>query len=821
MELSERTTRIVLGAMVALFVLRLASHLGTDRLAGDEAQICAVAARTVAHGGPLYGNALTNYGPLSYSLVACVFRVAGLYATTAVRAVEVAWWAATALAVYAAARTVMGRAASLAAAGAYVLAAANPGFHEIRGEPLTGLPLAAAVGLAVRGLSRRRPLELALAGAAVGVAFLAKQQAAMALPAVAALPLLAWGWRRPWKEAWLAALRGALVVAGFAAVIGAVWLYYALRGAGHHFAYCVWSYNWELIRSLSPSGASLPPLPYVWWRVARYMSNEAWLPVALVGGVVGLCWRGPGQGGLPQGVPWRAWVASLVLLLGAMVWAACPRVTTEPSPYSYVHYQSLFYVPMCLLIGVCVEAGSRGRGKGLLLAAALGLALAYVLVPAARRWGGTLTFLAAQLRVPDVWGLLATGATLAAAGWLLGGRRAAWAAPPVWLAMYLGARQSLGSEGSHLAATTAMAALGLLWQASRRRSLALALAAGVVHAGACVLDWEPQVGLAAGAAVWVLAQAHLSRAERLALAAAYLSLIVAVGVALVAFGLTGVRAGEPLWWRLLSWHATLTRWVLACRLGLTLALAGALGVVLLGRGRALLGHPLGLLLCAAGAALVGGIQPGLGAGFLAGAGAAVALAAALAVGLLTQRPGSHLHLAHGGRVRNEDVTPLDGGPLALWGGCAAAALAAVWVGLAPPSGEAPNATQVQVARAVEAGSPGYVWGPLADMGVYARSRLVPAVPQVGTWMVGPAGAGRPESATLDGLDAALSSRPPRFLACREDMKPSLADLPRFGPILRTRYRAIERLPQGVLYRLVEPPVGEHEQPEAERLRPRD
>jgi len=763
----------------------------------DEARCCATAVRLIEHGGPLYQNALDNYGPALYWFTATVFRVAGNYHMPAVRVAEMLWWAATALVLYATARTMLGRGASLAAAGAFLLTALNPYFQDIRGEPLASLPLAAAVGLCIRGIARRQAWCLALAGAASAAALLTKQQAGLALPVLAAVPLVAWAWRRRERKLWLAAVGSALVVAGFAATVGVVWLSYAVRGAGHAFFYGLWAHNWASLH-LAPAGGYLASVTFLVERVARYSLNEPLVPLAVVGALVGLAWRGPEEG-RTEPVAWRAWVASLTALLGAMWLAASPAGIPAKPLFAYVHYQSLLYVPLCLLVGVCVEAALRLRSEHRSLAAALlAVGVAYVLIPAIRQADTPIFRLRLYPTVVEGWRIAATGAAVVLAGWLLGGRRLLWLAPLLWAVVYLSGPEALGFEGGHLGGAACLAAVGVLWQARQQRSLSLAGLGGVVHAAATWLGSSPQWGLALGAAAWLLVEGSLSRKERWAFAAAYLAPVTILSAMLMSGEARQASGLRLWWWNPDTWNGLGIQWLMAWRLTGTVAVCG---VLLLARNAGgpraawdkVSGSAIALLLLAAIGALAAAPAVHFGSTYLAAVGTATVLAAALSVSLLIGKAGP--------------PSPARAAAL-LTAACLVAGAVALGRGFRAPRAAPFGETHQRLVKAMEPGSPLYVWGSQFETELYLRARAAPAAPQIYTRMVEGVGpppvGGFPHVASLEGLDESLSDSPPPCLVIFPGPGIDLAALPRFGPILRTRYRVVGRLPKATLYRLTTP-----------------
>jgi len=783
---------LVFFAIAGLFILLAGRNLSAPLRTIDEAHCCAAAARLVAAGGPLYGNVLCSKGPVLYWFTAGVFRLCGLYSVPAWRLAAIVWWVATSLVVYGAARTLVGRPAALAASCAFLLAAMNPAFQEIRGESLASLFIAASVGLVVRGVSPGGAMSLFLAGAAAAMATLTKQQAGLVLPVVVAFPVMAWCWRRDEGRLGLAFWRSVLVAGGFVVLVGVVWLGYALRGAGHAFYYCTWAYNWSFLRQC-PAKGFFPPLAFMWGRVARYVSSEALLPLAVVGSVAGLAWKGPDR---PGYIAWRAKVLMLACLLAAMWVAASPAGI--PASSMYVHYQGLLYVPMCLLVGVCVEV-ALGRVRAPLWAVTVGLAVAYILIPATRLSLSAPFRLGLYVRMFGAWRLVLAAALLAAAGWLLRGRRVAGLAFLAWIVAFIAEPALLGWEGHHIAAALGATALGIAWQARHRRALWLVAAAAVVHSASILLDWSPQIGLAAGVAAWLLLDDGLSPLERGTFAGVYLGVVLPV--ALVAFvGVHGSLRELPganfdAWWPAID--AFLSSW----RLAGTLSLGGALLLALGARGlRGVWGRvrssPLGLLVFATIGALVAGLWRPLEPRFVADAGSLSVLTAVLAIELF---------------FRSKGVAPGTRAAILSTSACIVAAAVAVVVGLRSPFVARPTRDRERLAQNLPVGCRAYVWGSVFETELYVRARAIPAVPQIYTWLlegVGPRPPSRgfdyyPPVATLEHLDHALCRALPDYVVICDEMPFSLMDLPSFGPILRKQYYATVSVPTGALFRRIE------------------
>lgn len=798
----------VLAAASLAFIVRQAPCLSVPMLNADEPHFCAVAARVAAHGGPVYGNALATKGPVIYWLAAAVFRVAGPYHMVALRASLVLWWVAAALVLYAAARAAMGRAASLAAAGAFLLTAAHPGFRSLRTEALVSLPLAAAAGLCLRGVARRQAWSLALAGAAAAVAFLTKQPAGLALPVLALCPLLAWatawharrhfgepgGEQAPQPTLAAAVCGAALVVGGFAAMAAAVWLWYVARGAGREFVYCVWSYNWAFARH-TPTGGFLPSPGFLLARVARYVLAEPLLPMALVGGVVGLL------GTRSRAAPgWRACAAMLGLLLAAMWLASSPGDIGVGSPFAYVAYSGLFYAPMCLLVGVAVETARRECSRRDLLIVAATMGVLYLIVFSYRP-ASTLGFRVGHtLSAFALWRVPATVAALLAAAWLFGGWRLLGMAAAVWAALFVSAPAAMGWMGAQLCAALAMVSIGVLWHAVQRNSMGLlSVASAVLAATPFVDDWLPQVGAALGGGAWLWwCGAGEPRRRR------GTALIYAAPATLLGLPLTWVHLRTPggvgQWLRSVADSLPLLgEWLQDARLPCTLALCGVLLAAWTAGGwrgwwSRTRGTRFGLLACVGAGSLGLAALLTVSRSLLATPGAALALAAALALSQLFSRSDA------GGVPRKA--------PLLLLSGCAAAGLAALAVGTADPEPLRLRPPRQRVAEAMRGAPSAYVWGRVFDATLYVASGQPPAAPQVCTWVIPevrgwrlePGAQHPPLVATLEGVDRFLSRHPPACLVAGPEMPP-LDGLPTFGPILATRYRLAATEEEHRVYRL--------------------
>jgi hypothetical protein len=332
-------------------------------------------------------------------------------------------------------------------------------------------------------------------------------------------------------------------------------------------------------------------------------------------------------------------------------------------------------------------------------------------------------------------------------------------------------------------------AVGVVWRAGARRSLALATLAGFAVVAASLVIVRPQFGVAVGAALWLVGHRRLPRAERLVLAAAVLVPPILFGPAIASA--SAVRAWDPAPWsaRLHFWCRATGAWLGRAQPVLALGLFGLLlhrhdrGSA--GQSPSRWGYAGTLLLLSSAGAVAAGLVPGLDVEFRAPAAAAAVVAAAIAL-----------------------AAPPKGGPLLLTSACVVAAVAAAALGSRAPRELEPTSDVARLARAIGPGCRAFVWGTPFDTELYVRARAVPAAPQVLTFMIEGVGApvegkglrGYAPTATLDGLADQLCRQPPEVVVLSDEVPP-IEERPRFAELLRTRYRLVEAAARKRVYRL--------------------
>jgi hypothetical protein len=197
----------------------------------DEGTVTANA-DALARGDVLYRDRITLVAPLSYELVAAGYRWFGAHVAVG-RGLQAALFAGCVLLSFAVLRRTAGF--GWAFAGALLLLALKPlgylSWTIANYSPLGLFALLLALAALARWLDERRRADLALAGLASGLVFVAKQNlAAVAALAVGASVLAAWWASPPRRLGSLFASAGLLLAAALAPV-GAAALRYAQLGA--------------------------------------------------------------------------------------------------------------------------------------------------------------------------------------------------------------------------------------------------------------------------------------------------------------------------------------------------------------------------------------------------------------------------------------------------------------------------------------------------------------------------------------------------------------------------------------------------------------
>lgn len=329
----------------------------------DEA-IHAAVARTLVEGGVLYRDAIDQRTPLTYHVVALLFRVGGTNNVWAMHVLAAALIVATA-----AGLVFLGRAGQMTAAGA-VAALLFAVFSSALFPPGDAYALhtewfvAAFTVWAAWAFAREANTT---AGMLLGLAFLSKQPALLDLGApLAVLAMAARGATFPWRR--LAALLG-----GFAAPVLLAAGYFAAHGALGDLHFYAWQYNIAYygpeVSSADRVASAIKPFQLL---AAHYPLVLAAATVAAAATMVRVLQREPAPAE-------KAGNPALVYLLA---WCATALAGAAAGGRGFDHYFIQFLPPLCLVAGQGLAgllAWARAHRAARLLAPAALVLLAAVL----------------------------------------------------------------------------------------------------------------------------------------------------------------------------------------------------------------------------------------------------------------------------------------------------------------------------------------------------------------------------------------------------------------------------------------------------------
>ena len=212
-------------AWLALFLLTVALRLPgiIDGRQIDDESFYSVIGNTVLDGGELYVDAVDRKPPLLFYSYAAFFALVGKYNFEGLHVLALLVTLVTMLAIYAVARRLFDWRVGVAAAFFYSVFAVTGDYRNagMSASLLMNLPIVLALGLVFGGHARKARLELLLAGALLGLAFLYKQPAAIAAVPMGLYLLLPAYRRSRGLSLGYSILHAALLTAGFSAVLGA------------------------------------------------------------------------------------------------------------------------------------------------------------------------------------------------------------------------------------------------------------------------------------------------------------------------------------------------------------------------------------------------------------------------------------------------------------------------------------------------------------------------------------------------------------------------------------------------------------------------
>lgn len=392
MTTSRRTWLIPLlvGAVLTAWIFWLrAPSFGVTMWNVDES-IHAAAARVLLEGGVLYRDAIDQRTPLTYYAFAAIFKIAGLNNLVAVRIVIAAMIVATAVLLFVIGRRARNPATGLFAAFTYAALTSYllfPGdLYAAHTEWFVAFftTIGSALFLTARGLPSHA--RAAAIGLCFACAFLSKQPGLTDLGAPLGT-LLYLGLARvfPWGEI----LRRCLaLLAGFAAITGAVVLLLFAAGAGSAFLFYAFTYNLTYYGPEVSWGARLLSPSSFFLRLAEHY------PLVLVAGLVSAATIAVR---VVQFRPSPAIAAHRGRECYLLLWCATSLIGAMSSGRDYDHYFFQCLPPFSLMaawiVGVLVEfwrapqlsfARNVARWLGAFAAAALASNL-LITPPAARR----------------------------------------------------------------------------------------------------------------------------------------------------------------------------------------------------------------------------------------------------------------------------------------------------------------------------------------------------------------------------------------------------------------------------------------------------
>jgi 4-amino-4-deoxy-L-arabinose transferase-like glycosyltransferase len=231
----------------------------------DDEGVYAVVATEMLRGGQPYVDAVERKPPLLFYIYEGILKLAGMYNLQALHVAMLAWVCVTLYFIHRILRSLFDDLTGFAGAFLYALFMcwADRRSLALNGELLMNLPIAAAVAITLGPTLSRFRVELLVAGALIGIAFLIKQPAG-----VTAAPLGLYLLLKPYRQARRITLLQSLLQAtlfslGFAAVLTAMAaflvhegifreaLYWTIQNHNIEFGITTWIYWFRLPKSLA------------------------------------------------------------------------------------------------------------------------------------------------------------------------------------------------------------------------------------------------------------------------------------------------------------------------------------------------------------------------------------------------------------------------------------------------------------------------------------------------------------------------------------------------------------------------------------------
>lgn len=322
----------------------------------DEAIHSAVA-RVLNDGGVLYRDAIDQRTPLTYHLVAALYRVFGEGNIFALHVFTALLIAATALLL---AR--LGRLADRAGAGTwaavlYAVLSTGLMWHgdafAFNTEWCVAFFTAAAAVVFLRDGAAARPGALAGTGALIGLGFLSKQPALLDLGAPGlALAYVAWT-QRDGPAALLR--RWAWVVAGFALPVFVSAAWFALHGALGDYVFYAWTYN---LTYYGPEISWADRASVFWHPFVLFARAYPLAGLAILGGLLHFLYR------LAQRAPTALERAGNPFLVYVTAWTLTSLLAAASGGRSFDHYTIQALPALCFAGGWALDALTRQLIRG-------------------------------------------------------------------------------------------------------------------------------------------------------------------------------------------------------------------------------------------------------------------------------------------------------------------------------------------------------------------------------------------------------------------------------------------------------------------------
>ena len=234
---SSRQIRFALGIVLLTVAIRLPSLLHPRPI--DSEAMYSVVANEIVDGGRPYADAVERKPPLLFWTYAAVFKIVGKFNWKALHVVALMWTLCAMAGLYVIGCELFDRNTGLIAAFFYSVFQPWWTWKNLSfdGEMVMNLPIIWAWAIALRRSSSRLRLELFLAGALLGVAFLLKQPAAIAAVPLGIYLLLP-GYRASRSLTRTnSIIQAAILTAGFFAVLGLVAIVLWKQGILHDAFY--------------------------------------------------------------------------------------------------------------------------------------------------------------------------------------------------------------------------------------------------------------------------------------------------------------------------------------------------------------------------------------------------------------------------------------------------------------------------------------------------------------------------------------------------------------------------------------------------------